>query len=160
MYLIFLSPCLCVVYPIFRPQLNWLGSCQHTTTDHIFCHRRVHTAYTWKRWPMLTQGHHHTRNVFFIGHFLFKAWSGVSYPDATCQRITTFLHFKRNIALPPHTFACALAFIWQAKCIGAAQPKLVTLFSGAQSGWWLKLILNFPDEKTLLIEVFLSALCS
>ena len=98
--------------------------------------------------------------VFFIGHFLFKTWSGVSYPDATCHRITTFLNFKRNIALPPHTFACALAFIWQAKCIGAAQPKLVTLFSGAQSGWWLKLILNFPDEKTLLIEVFLSALCS
>jgi hypothetical protein len=56
MYHIFLYPSTSLFgYPIFRPQLNWLGSCdQHTTADHIFCHRRVHTAYTWKRWPMLT----------------------------------------------------------------------------------------------------------
>ena len=26
----------------FQHQLNWLGSCQPTTTYPIFCHRRVH----------------------------------------------------------------------------------------------------------------------
>lgn len=86
---------------------------------------------------------------FSIKHFLIKTWSEVSDSDATCRRITSFLHFKRNIALTPHKFACALAFICQAKGIGAGQPKLPTFTACQTHIEWLviQVNLNFPGEK-------------
>lgn len=71
----------------------------------------------------------------------------IQVSDATYHRITSFLHFKRNIALPPHKFACALALICQAKAIGAGQPKLPTFAICQTQSDWCPVNLNFPGER-------------